>query len=263
MVYHKYGRHRPGQWRTAILGPGSIVNATPQIANASGNIIDTICTTITGTFIATGNEDWLVMGNFRPDNVMQTTAACGGFFSFCFGYLIVDQLEVIPVCTSCDATVAASGPFCLSDTPINISSTNPGGTWAGNGVTDINAGTFDPSTAGIGTHQIIYSLTCGDADTILITVDALNDASFSYAATSFCLNDSDPLPTITGLSGGTFSIDNGGTVNASNGQIDLATSGNGSYTISYLTNGQCPTSQLLAIDVLLNSDASINTTGPF
>ncbi|MFT4601409.1 MAG: gliding motility-associated-like protein [Arenicella sp.] len=245
------------------LGPGSLVNATPQIANPSGNIIDTICTTITGSFIATGTESWMVMGNFRPDNVMQTTATCGGLFSFCFGYLIVDQVDLVAVCTSCDATITASGPYCISDTPINLTSLNSGGTWSGPGITDAVNGTFDPSTAGIGVHNIIYDLTCGDDDTIAITVNAMDDSTFTYSNSTYCSSDTDPLPIVTGLSGGTFSIDNAGVIDASSGSLDLSASGAGSYTISYLTNSSCPTTGSFSLDILDSEDASINAAGPF
>ncbi|MEX1001441.1 MAG: gliding motility-associated C-terminal domain-containing protein [Crocinitomicaceae bacterium] len=246
-----------------FLGPGSIVNATPQIANAAGNIIDTVCTIVTGTFTATGTEDWMVMGNFRPDNAMQTTASCGGFFTFCFGYLIVDQIELVPVCSSCDATITAAGPVCINDPSFNLTATDPGGTWSGNGIVDANNGTFDPSVAGIGSHQIIYDLTCGDADTINLVVSAMDDASFSYPTTTFCTTDTDPTPTVSGLSGGSFSIDNSGVINASTGVIDLSASGVGQFDIVYTTSGSCPNSDTVTIDILNSSDATITPAGPF
>ena len=245
------------------LGPGSIVNATPQIANASGNIIDTVCTTITGSFVANGTETWMVMGNFTPDNLMQTTSVCGGFFSFCFGYLIVDQVDLVAICSSCDATIAASGPFCTSSPTTILTANDPGGTWSGPGITNPATGAFNPALAGVGVHNIIYDLACGDDDTISITVNASDDSSFTYLSSSYCLNDTDPLPTITGLAGGTFSINNSGVINTSSGLIDLSASGPGSFTISYLTNGACPTTGQFVINILSNADATINAPGSF
>ncbi|MBD3637462.1 MAG: gliding motility-associated C-terminal domain-containing protein [Crocinitomicaceae bacterium] len=246
-----------------FLGPGSLVNATPQVANPSGNIIGTTCTTVSGTFVATGNEDWIVIGNFRPDNAMQTTASCGGLFTFCFGYLIIDEIEVVPVCSSCDATISAAGPFCPSDAPVNLTAVDPGGTWSGTGITDANLGTFDPSVAGVGTHSIIYDLPCGDDDTIDIVVNAPDDASFNYTPTSYCVNGTDPTPVVTGLPGGTFSIDNSGVINASTGTIDLDASGIGTYQVTYQTSGTCPQSSSVTITISNAFDATINAAGPF
>jgi len=165
--------------------------------------------------------------------------------------------------TSCDATITAAGPFCQTDAAVNLTAAEPGGTWSGTGITDPNAGTFNPATAGPGSHTITYSLVCGDTDTETIVVNATDDPSFSYPQASYCLTDADPLPTITGLAGGTFSIDNGGSINATTGLLDIGTSGAGSYTITYLTNGPCPTSTTFAITLTSGADATISAAGPF
>ena len=51
-------------------------------------------------------------------------------------------------------------PFCsLSDPPINLIVTPTGGQFKGKGITDTNNGTFNPSTAGVGKHEIRYEIT--------------------------------------------------------------------------------------------------------
>jgi gliding motility-associated-like protein len=71
----------------------------------------------------------------------------------------------------CDATICNAGPLCTTDPAINLTVMTPGGTWSASCGTCINsAGTFNPSTAGAGTHTIIYTLGCG-ADSIQITVN--------------------------------------------------------------------------------------------
>ena len=49
--------------------------------------------------------------------------------------------------------------------------------------------------------------TCKSAlsNEVAITINALDDASFNYSAAAYCVDASDPTPTITGLVGGTFS----------------------------------------------------------
>ena len=50
-------------------------------------------------------------------------------------------------------------PFCsLSDSPINLIVTPTGGKFKGPGITNSDNGTFNPSTAGVGKHEIIYEI---------------------------------------------------------------------------------------------------------
>ncbi|HET6226148.1 MAG TPA: hypothetical protein VFF27_07700, partial [Bacteroidia bacterium] len=73
------------------IGPGSVINATPQIQNAKGNMLGgTTCKTVTGTFCAKGGEQYIVIGNFRTD--ANTTAT--GQNSLVKGYLMIDQLSL-------------------------------------------------------------------------------------------------------------------------------------------------------------------------
>ena len=51
------------------------------------------------------------------------------------------------------------------------------------------------------------------------------------------MSGSDPTPTISGTTGGTFSSTAGLSINASTGEIDLSASTAGTYTVSYLTSG--------------------------
>ena len=71
----------------------------------------------------------------------------------------------------CDANFCNEGPFCVTDAPITITSATPGGTWSGPGVNA--SGIFDPAAAGIGNHQITYTLPCG-TETLTFVVEACN-----------------------------------------------------------------------------------------
>lgn len=104
-------------------------------------------------------------------------------------------------------------------------------------------GIIDLSDSTAGTYTITYitSGTCFDTATYDITINALDDASFSYGATSYNTNDSDPTP-VANLSGGTFSSTTGLSIDPSNGEIDLSASTLGFYTITYMTAGPCPSS---------------------
>ena len=63
----------------------------------------------------------------------------------------------------------------------------------------------------------------------------------------YCTDDSDPTPTITGTTGGTFSSTAG--LVMTNGVIDLDASTAGTYTIKYVTPGNCPDSSTQDITI--------------
>jgi len=71
-------------------------------------------------------------------------------------------------------------------------------------------------------------------ETVLIGTSA----AFSYSKSSFHQDESDPTPTITGTTGGTFSATPSGlSINASTGTIDLSASTIQPYTITYTVDG--------------------------
>ncbi|XOV68839.1 MAG: gliding motility-associated C-terminal domain-containing protein [Fluviicola sp.] len=69
--------------------------------------------------------------------------------------------------------------------------------------------------------------------TVSGTFVGMEDASFFYDP-KYCQDDTDPLPTITGVPGGTFSVAPAGMViNTNTGLIDVSASTPGLYTITY------------------------------
>jgi gliding motility-associated-like protein len=74
-----------------FLGAGTTLNASPQVQNASGNMIGTTCKTVSGTFCATGGESWIVISNFRTDAATKVGSGNG---SNSGGYLIIDELSL-------------------------------------------------------------------------------------------------------------------------------------------------------------------------
>ncbi len=104
-----------------------------------------------------------------------------------------------------------------------------GGTYSGTG---ISGNTFNPTTAGVGTHWITYTVTnagnCTDTAMQSITVNALPTVTFTGLPTSLCENS--PAITLSGSpTGGSF---NGSGIINSN-QFDAATSGVGTFAITY------------------------------
>jgi gliding motility-associated-like protein len=94
-----------------------------------------------------------------------------------------------------------------------------------------------------------------------ITITAQEDATYSYGSTTFCENETNPVATITGTSGGAFTATPAGiTVDGTTGEIDLTSSTFGAtYTVRYITSGTC--SDTLDVDVTLNASPTVPTTG--
>jgi gliding motility-associated-like protein len=67
----------------------------------------------------------------------------------------------------CDATICPVNVLCQNDAPVTLTAATAGGTWSGPGISA--NGTFNPVTAGVGTHTIVYTIACG-ADSISIVV---------------------------------------------------------------------------------------------
>jgi len=59
----------------------------------------------------------------------------------------------------CNATICPVQSLCATASPITLTAATPGGTWSGPGMSA--NGTFNPTTAGSGTHTITYTLPCG------------------------------------------------------------------------------------------------------
>ena len=108
---------------------------------------------------------------------------------------------------------------------------------------------LDASTAGA-TYVITYTDTDTATATFSLTINDLDNAGFSYSASSYEPTDADPTPTITGLTGGTFSGTTGLVINSATGEIDLSASTVASHTVTYTTSGNCPNSSTFALSIV-------------
>ena len=171
----------------------------------------------------------------------------------------------INIVTSTDATITQAGPFCENDPSVTLIAVDPGGNWTGTGITNATTGVFDPATAGAGNHVITYTITgsCGDIDTMTIVVNPSDTAAFTYSSGSYCLTDPNSLPNITGTAGGNFTINNGGIINSTTGELNINSSGVGTFIITYTTNGTCPDTSSIVVTINNISNATITQDGPF
>ncbi|MCX7650348.1 MAG: T9SS type A sorting domain-containing protein [Flavobacteriales bacterium] len=125
----------------------------------------------------------------------------------------------------------------------------PGGTFSSSpaGLVFVNPalGTINLSASAAGTYTITYNSggACPTSSTQTITINDVDNATFSYSQLSYCLGGSNPVPTV-GTPGGTFSNTPPGLIfaNPATGVIDLTNSVAGSYFVTYTTGGGCPAS---------------------
>lgn len=101
----------------------------------------------------------------------------------------------------------------------------------------INVNLSLPSTNPYIVTYTVNSAFCTGRDTALFYIKPKDDASFSYTATnSFCQTGTNPLPTITGVTGGSFSSSASGFSMTSSGEILLSNSQiGGPYPVVYTT----------------------------
>lgn len=155
-------------------------------------------------------------------------------------------------CANGTVTATISGGAAqLNGTNFSIvpGSINPASAQAVNSTTN-NGGTI--TIGGLQTGP--YSFQIQDANGCPITVNGnytgAQIANLTYSDDLLCINDPNPVATVTGTQGGTFSSGNGISLNSTNGNIDLANSLPGVYTITYTTPGPlCPGTSTYTITI--------------
>ncbi|MCI4668592.1 MAG: cohesin domain-containing protein [Bacteroidia bacterium] len=174
----------------------------------------------------------------------------------------VTSSQTIQILAVDDASFILADSVCVnSGNPIPIVTGFPIGSFAVNNGASINAGNgiLDLSTTTPGTtYEISYTTSgsCPNTSIDSIYIRPLDDASFTMVD-SICVFDFNPVATITGLAGGTFSVDNGATIDPGTGELSLSTTTVGAiYQITYQTNGPCPSSSSRSIRVTGVNDAT-------
>lgn len=244
---------------TACLGQPVIMNNTtssPYLSNRmyNMNVFETY-------FNLSANDSTYVWAPDGTDltnliwtkNTSYTYPASGNFNAVAytlggFGRTCLDNtLFTVTINPVADAAFNYANPTLCSGganvTPATVAT--PGGTFSStSGLVFANAttGEINISASSVGTYVITYNTggTCPATSTQSITITSAPDASFTYAASTYCMNETNPSPVITG-SVGTFSSTTGLSINASTGVINLTASTPGTYTVTNTINtAGCP-----------------------
>jgi hypothetical protein len=246
-----------------------IIEATPTFTISSSN--PTTCNGTDGSITLSGlTVSSAYDVSYQKDNgvtsvgpTSMTTNASGdliipgleanifdGFTIVSTGGCIGDDLTtIITLADPTPPTVDAGLPqtICTGDQVTLIAASGTGSviTWD-NGVQD--------GVGFIPTATTTYTATVNDngctaSDAVQIILIPVDDASFNYSATDYCLNDVNQLPTVMTM-GGTFS--GIASVNSATGEIDLPTTTQGIKVITHTTNGTCPNSYTQTIEFHTN-----------
>jgi hypothetical protein len=170
---------------SATFGPYSIANPSAPAA-ASVTVVDSVLcagetiqltatSSVTGATFAWSGPNF--SGTGATVTIANATAANAGVYSVtvtangCTSSatsktIVVNNLPAVTVLAFSDTT-------CVNYAAVTLAGAPAGGTFSGNGVTGAS---FDPATAGTGTHVITYSYTdangCANSATTTIVVDA-------------------------------------------------------------------------------------------
>src|SRR6266498_2134148 len=213
--------------------------ANPSPSFSGGGVAGTFSSTAGLVFVSTskGEVDLAAStpGTYTITNTIAASGGCG----------------VVTATSPITITALPVATFSYTGTPYCQDAANPSPTFSGSGI----AGTFS-STAGLvfvststgevdlaastsGTYTITNTIPasggCGVVTaTSPITITALPVATFSYIGTPYCQDAANPSPTFSGSGvAGTFSSTAGLVfVSTSTGEVDLAASTPGTYTIT-------------------------------
>jgi|GEM_PF-740515 len=243
---------------TSLTGnsPGASIGTWTRIAG-SGTIVDPTNNTSVVNGVGTPGVNTFVWTITDPNNACPATTDTVDVFmdplpvaTFSYINVLYCQNETTdPLPTFSGGGVA--GTFTSNDPNLVVDSVT--------GAVDLSASTPTPNVYTV-TNTIPASVSCPEVKaTAIIVVFPVDDPTFSYPTGTFCLTGIDPLATVTGTSGGTFTITSPGVIDATTGTIDLSASGLGTFTIMYNTvsaGSSCPDS--LTVQIRITDAPSTN-----
>lgn len=148
------------------------------------------------------------------------------------------------------------GVFSASPTGLNFVSTS--------------TGEIDLANSADGSYDVQYISqgVCPDTTVVNITINSTVDASFTYANSSYCKNETNPSPFFAlGSSAGLFSASPAGLqfVNVNTGVLDLSASTAGTYVVTntIAASGSCPASvETFSVTIEDIATPIITSSGP-
>lgn len=100
---------------------------------------------------------------------------------------------------------------------------------------------------------------------VTVTVTSGYYPEFQYSSGTYCSSSPDQTPVINNPAGGTFSATPAGLVfvSTTTGEINIAASAVGKYTVTFANNAPCPGTSSAKLDIVTTPDATFSYNGPY
>ncbi len=170
-------------------------------------------------------------------------------------------LSTSTICEGSSLTATTSGIYGTAPYIYNWSTNATGTPSLGTG----SSVSITPPGTGVVTIYSIVTDACGQQSVASrnITINPATDITVNYPANTYCLTGPNPIPVITPANGvGTFSGTGVTFVSTSTGEIDIAATGLGSYTVSFVSTGSCPANYSQNIIISNSLDANFTYASP-
>ncbi|GAA4371792.1 hypothetical protein GCM10023186_00650 [Hymenobacter koreensis] len=118
---------------------------------------------------------------------------------------------------------------------------------------------FSCGSSSTGRYAMLRNVVAKGED---LTPAACN-AAFAYSGNAYCVSGTNPTPTITGTTGGTFASTTGLSLNATTGAINLSASTPGSYTVTYNASATCSSTATVTITAPATAGFSYGTPASY
>jgi len=253
---------------TVTVNPLPVVNAGTSITLCD----QAISYTLTGYSPTTGNTGVWTGANVTSGGVFTPNGVGNAVLTYTFtsaNSCVNSDTMIVTVVAPQVANAGIGFDICVNASIYTLTGFTPsGGTWTGVGIA---SNSFNPTTAGTGTHILTYSFgsgTCLSTDTIIITVNPVATANANIPQT-VCAGET---ITLAGTIGGSATS---GTWSAPSGSFSSASSLTSSYTPSILngtvtltltTNdplGPCPavtSTMIVTVNPIATANANIGQT---
>jgi gliding motility-associated-like protein len=177
----------------------------------------------------------------------------------------VNTIPGAPTATG-PASICPGNPATLTATAtgtVNWYSAATGGTLLGTG----NTFTTPPLSAATTYYldQTVNGCTSSSRGSVTVAVTPVANPQFLYPSATFCASGPNPTPMLNNPAGGTFSSSPVGLVfvSTTTGQINIAASSLGTYTVTYNGNGACPFTTNTTITVTNTPSAQFTYATPY
>ncbi|MES2006250.1 MAG: gliding motility-associated C-terminal domain-containing protein [Bacteroidota bacterium] len=236
---------------------------TSLVATAPGGTYQWYDAATGGNLLNTGSVYTIPSLNTSSVYYVQTTVGS------CSGARAGVTVTVNPI----PSPPASSGGSVCAGNPLTLNANGSGGTyqWYDSNISGNLLSGNSSFTSPVLNNTTVYYVQatvagCTSARTaVTATVIPILQPAFNYSSGTFCVTGSNPTPVILRGAGGVFSASPAGLVfvNTATGEINLTASALGTYTIQYVTGGQCTYSSSAKVTITNSPNAAFVYSGPY